>query len=157
MDRQKLQDFALIAEVVAAAAVIVTLVFLVLEMRSNTDAIRAQTYTELMTQINDWRALTVTDPTLAELTDKKDAEGWEGLSSVEERRVWFGSIVLWGIYESAFYARERGVLGEDEWQRFEITMCRRFRSGVDWDPPGRREMPLVLTPRFVQYVESVCG
>jgi len=157
MDRQRLQDFALIAEVVAAAAVIVTLVFLVLEMRSNTDAIRAQTYTELMTQINDWRALTVTDPTLSELTVKRNTEGWEGLSNVEERRVWFGSIVLWGIYESAFYARERGVLGEDEWQRFEITMCRRFRGGVDWDPPGGREMALVLTPRFVQYVESACG
>ena len=157
MDRQRLQDFALIAEVVAAVAVIVTLVFLVLEMRSNTDAIRAQTYTELMTQINDWRALTVTDPTLSELTDKRDADGWEGLSSVEERRVWYRSIVLWGIYESAFYARERGVLGEDEWQRFEITMCRRFRGGVDWDPPGRREMSLVLMLRFVQYVESACS
>ena len=157
MDRTKLQDFSLVAEIVAALAVIVTLAFLALEMRSNTDAIRAQTYTELMAQINDWRTLTVTDPSISALIGKRDKEGWEGLSSDEERRMWYRSIVLWGVYESAFYARDRGILGEDEWQRFEIAMCRRYRHRLDWDPVGPRKMASLLTPRFAQYVESACS
>ena len=156
MNRQKLQDFALVAEIVAGISIIITLAFLAFQMRSNTDAIRAQTYTDLMTQINDWRTLTVSDESLSVLQDKRRSGGWAALSSIEERRIWYREIVLWGVYESAFYAKERGILGDDEWTRFEITMCRRYGSGDNWDPPGDRTMIAVLTPRFVEYVVQFC-
>ncbi len=39
----KLEKYALIAEIVGALAIVVTLIFLIVEVRGNTDAIRAQT------------------------------------------------------------------------------------------------------------------
>lgn len=146
----------MVAEIVAGIAIIVTLAFLAYEMRSNTDAIRAQTYTDLMTQINDWRKLTVTDESLSALIDKRQSHGWEGLSSDEERRMWYREIVLSGVYESAFYAKQRGILGDDEWMRFETVMCNRYGIGENWDPPGDRAMTDVLTPRFAEFVIQSC-
>ncbi len=156
MNREKLQDFALVAEIVAGISIIVTLAFLALEMRSNTDAIRAQTYHELMAQLNEWRTLIVTDQGLSVLTDQLTSEGWENLESSDERRLWYREMVLWGIYESAYYANERGVLGVEEWTRFEITMCRRYGRDNFWDPPGPRNMTEVLTPDFSKYVLNTC-
>ena len=156
MNRKKLQDFALIAEIVAGIAIVVTLAFLVVEMRSNTDAIRAQTYDGLMEQLNDWRAITATDDELADYVRKSRSEGWSSLTEMEQRQVWYWEIMPWGIYESAFYAHDRGTLGDDEWSRFQRVMCGRFSSLESWDLPENRDIFRALTPRFSNYIRSEC-
>ena len=57
MDKNNLKVWALAAEVIAAVSVVVTLGFLVLETRANTNASQAQTYQLLMQELNDYRAL----------------------------------------------------------------------------------------------------
>ena len=66
--------------------------------------------------------------------------------------------IYWGIYESAYYANERGVLGEREWIRFAVGICRRRVALADfWDPGGGiTPMSELLTPDFVDYIESNC-
>ena len=56
MRNEQLQNWALLAEVVSAIAVLVTLVFLISGMRENTSAIQSQTFQELMRDVNDWRS-----------------------------------------------------------------------------------------------------
>jgi len=157
MNRSNIQDIAQVAEIVAGISIVVTLVFLTFEMRSNTDAIRAQTYQDLMTQVNEWREMHVVDEGLLDLQEKKRSGGWESLSRAEYRRMWFREIMIWGIYESAYFAKERGTLGQEEWIRFETLMCVRFQRPDDWDPPGDRKMTFVLTPAFSQFVVDTCN
>jgi len=155
--RQKLRNLALFAEVISGIAIVVTLLFLAMEMRSNTEAVRAQTYQVLMAELNNWRALFIEDPGLNETIENIDAVGWENLGMRERRRSWMREIAIWGIYESAYFANLRGVLGELEWARFERQICRRFNiSGLMWDPPRSMTVKPVLTPHFAEYVEANC-
>ncbi len=73
------------------------------------------------------------------------------------------SLILWSIYESAYYANERGVLGERDWIRFDGAICRLFGGRVLddqqddlWEPEGFTPMTELLTPDFVDYIESGC-
>ena len=68
------------------------------------------------------------------------------------------SVILWGIYESAYFANERGVLGDPEWERFYVAICRARASAADmWEPDGFTPMVELLTPAFSAYIESSCG
>ena len=51
------------------------------------------------------------DPELIRVTEKFNEEGREGLTPYAQSRVRISALVNWGIYESAYYANERGVLG----------------------------------------------
>ncbi len=155
--RQKLRNLALIAEVISGITIVVTLLFLAMEMRSNTEAVRAQTYQVLMAELNNWRALFIEDPSLNEAIENIDAVGWENLGMRERRRSWMREIMIWSIYESAYFANLRDVLGELEWARFERQICHRFNlSGLMWDPPRVMTVKPVLTPHFAEYVEATC-
>ena len=48
----KLQEWALFAEVLGGIAIVITLIFLVLETRANTNAIQVQTYQSLTAELN---------------------------------------------------------------------------------------------------------
>jgi hypothetical protein len=75
-----MQKWALIAEVAGAMAVVITLGFVALEMRGNTNAIKAQTYQDLMQQVNDYRVLLLDHPERSALQDRMRTEGWESLA-----------------------------------------------------------------------------
>ena len=61
MKSKQLRKWALGAEIVSAIAVIITIGFLAVQMKGNTNALRAQMYQELMRDLNDWRVM-VNDP-----------------------------------------------------------------------------------------------
>jgi hypothetical protein len=103
------------------------------------------------------------DSELIRVTEKFNEEGREGLTPYAQSRVRISALVNWGIYESAYYANERGVLGEREWIRFDRVICRIFRRRVQgdqqddlWEPEGFTPMTELLTPDFVDYIKSSC-
>ncbi len=156
MAKLNLNQWALIAEVISGVAIVVTLAFLAMEMHGNTNAIRAQTYQTLMQQLNDYR-ISLTDPEIAAANEKYRTEGWDSLSTEEKQRVRNPVLVNWGIYESAYFANERNVLGSEEWIRFEIAICRRYSLHQDiWDVEGYTSMNELLTPSFIEYVIESC-
>ena len=156
MDSNKLQKFALVAEVVAGIAIVVTIAFLAFEMRSNTNAVRAQTFQSLMQQINDYR-MSLVHPARVLANEKRRQSGWNSLSRVEKQELRIPALVNWGIYESAFFANERGLLGEAEWNRFQIAICRRREHHDDmWSPEGFTSMNELLTSDFVGYIQTSC-
>jgi hypothetical protein len=111
-----------------------------------------------MQELNDWRTQG-NDPERLILGQKRRQQGWQSLTRVEQQLIRMPSVIRWSIYESAYYANERGVLGEREWIRFESGICRGFRErGADdlWEPGGFTPMTELLTPDFVDYIESSC-
>jgi len=157
MKNKQLRKWALSAELISAIAVIITLVFLVLGMKENTNALQAQTFQELMRQTNEWRA-SITEPSVVTLRDKWREQGFQSLTRIEQQQLRTTNHVLWGIYESAYFANERGVLGSEEWIRFESAICRQREQDVDyWEYEPLASFSDSLTPRFAEYIESSCS
>lgn len=163
--KEKLQEYALIAEVIGGIAVIVTLVFLVMETRENTNAIQAQTYQSLTSELNaSRRSERVTH--ILQLRGKLANSGMESLSELEWTELMFWHESKWGVYESAFYAYRRGILGDDEWMRFESAICRNLRIDIMFWYPERFGTPpsevlgfnlaANLTPGFTEFVDQLC-
>ena len=156
MKSKQLRKWALGAEVVSAFAVIVTIGFLAVQLKDNTNALQAQMYQELMRDLNDWRVM-VNDPVQSKVQVKHRAEGWDSLSSEEKSQRRMPTMTLFGIYESAYFANQRGVLGTGEWARFQSAICRQFSSSADlWNAEGMTPMRELLTPDFADYIERTC-
>ena len=161
MKNKQLRKWALGAEIVSAVAVVVTIGFLAFETRDNTNAIQAQTYQQLQSELNTFRAL-FADPKImkafSEARNELDSGGFQNLSEGAYWTLFSNSTILWGIYESAYFANERGVLGKREWSRFEIAICVRLeRDGQMWSKPGHnRPTRELLTHDFADSVELIC-
>ncbi len=158
MKSKQLRKWALVAEIISAVAVVVTIAFLAFQMRDNTNALQAQTYQELMRDVNNWRSAIrdlgfLSEGTVSEVLAEGSSEKIGVL-----RLTW---LELWGIYEAAFFAKERGVLGENEWLRFEFMICFARNASVSqffWDSQygGLPGYSKTLTPAFVEYVDKQC-
>ena len=166
MKKFELQQWALAAEVVGGIAVVVTLIFLALETRENTNAIQAQTYQALTSELNTVRR-TMGEPEYFRIFIKLIKLEYESLSEEEQITYIFLAGAKWGVYESAFYARERGILGENEWGRFSDAICRNLVFDKPfWDSQDQQLVLSVgkisygissgLTPNFKNYVETLC-
>jgi len=158
MKKLNLSEMALVAEVLGGVAVVVTLVFLVVATRDNTNAIQAQTYQALISELNAIR-LAYSTSDVADNYVLLSTQGIQALSSAARARMQFVAEAKWGVYESAFFSRNRRVLGEDEWARFENAICRNF--AVDkpmWEPDDTQwgSLSRNITPTFREYVERVC-
>jgi hypothetical protein len=159
--REKLQEYALIAEIVGGLAVMITLVFLVIETQKNTNAIQAQMYQNLISELNELRESAASSPDAAELGVLVAQNGIESLTPVQQEQFRSRRTALWGVYESAYFARERDVLGDSEWSRFSSLICRNYEysNSIDIWASGResRNISLSLTSEFRAFVEDLCA
>jgi hypothetical protein len=163
LDANNLKKLALVAEVISAVAIIVTLGFLVVETRANTAAIQDQTYQALTQQLNDYR-VSVVEGDWLEVREKLLTEGWNQLSRVERTKLLMMRHNLYGIYETAYYSEKRGVIGENEWARFARAICKNYQTdmarglwGTSWQEVGAGStLQSNLTPEFGQYIVDTC-
>ena len=149
---QKLSDWASIAEIVSGIAVVITLVFLVVGLRDNTEINRAASFDRNMESVNQWRAQLAQDPELLRIWQSRGQP--DDLAEIERGQLRFLIFWLWGIYEKSYYAHAYGIIGSDEWSRFEVQLCEQ-RTAMDrsyWDNSAN-----FLTPNFIEYVETLCG
>ena len=151
-----LSAYAQLAEIIASLAVLVTLMFLVGEVRRNTEVTRTSFYAETLGELNDWRMSLAVDPELSRafwaytsgdpVTDDPSLDG----------RLQLILNVQWGIYEKAFFAQGRGLLGEAEWGRFQTQICGAYgAAGVRWQRPAG--IRITLTEDFVAFTEASCS
>ncbi len=103
-----MKSLALAAEILGGAAVVVTLIFLVLETQENTRAIQAQSYLALTSQLNRLRE-SLLDPEVASVFTKGMLNR-DSLASPADQLI-FGQLfeAAFAIYESAYYARQKGI------------------------------------------------
>lgn len=146
-----------IGEALSIVAVLATLIFLILEVRENTAAIRTESYGESISRLNEWRLELAADQNLTRLFVEFSSGEEIAPDRTERQQINFIIGALWSIYESAYFARDYGTLGESEWIRMEQMMCRQFdnlsaRAGF-WDGVLNSQ----LSPQFRGFVEETCG
>ena len=147
-----------IGEGISVVAVLVTLVFLILEVRENTAAIRTESFGESINKLNEWRLNLAGNRELAQMfADFNDGAVME-LDRAERQQFGLVMTSLWSIYETAYFAQSYGTLGESEWSRFERVLCSQYESAFAfkkglWDT----EVQMILSPEFRLFVEEQCG
>ena len=104
----KLADFASLAEVVSSVAVLITLVFLVMGIRENTEITRASVFESNINSLMQWRSQIAQDPEIAAMMS--GAIDADSLDRVDQYRLIQMTANGLSIYEKAYYsAREYGV------------------------------------------------
>ena len=151
---------ALAAEIIGGAAVVVTLIFLVLETRENTRAVQAQSYLALSAELNRLREKLFETEIARVFADAiRDQAVPESPSDALVVRQIFEA--AFAIYESAYYAKQKGVLDESEWTRFDQAVCRNMRNGATfWESENSAVLGQgirgTLTESFAKYAEEQC-
>ena len=146
MNRDRIQNYAHLAEIVSSIAVVATLIFLIFEVRGNSDLIRANTFNRSIESLVDLRThIASNDESLAIMADH-----W-GIESPDLLRRQLLVVNLWSIYEKTYYSRQYGLVGPAEWERFETRICNYTQSGREfWEESIAR----FLTEEFRDYVYS---
>jgi hypothetical protein len=124
---QKLSDWASIAEIISAVAIVVSLIFVGMEIRRNTEAEYLLSYDRLLAEMTNWRMTLATNPeTYAEyelFVEAMEADDPESLDPTVRRTGRTVAIALVQIYERAYFARSYGRIGDAEWSRFQVVIC----------------------------------
>ena len=148
MQEASLRKYALVAEIVSAVAVVVSLIFVALQIKDNTDAVRAATYDDILSDHIQWRMTIASSPALNETMVKDFTDSAPLTPTEEQTRSWVAQ-AAWQIYERAYFARKYQTLGDSEWERYEAAICRTFLNR-DFET----ELAPYLTAEFAEYARG---
>jgi len=147
----RLEKWSLVSEMVAALAVVVTLIVLVLEIRENTSAIRATAILEVNKIARD-HLLTMWTDAEANRIDQIGSQNLDALSPEERQRFYWNVRSFWLGMQTVYRQYVLGTLPEEEWQVYYKVICNNIAY------PGTRELwngdEDSLIPQFVDVVES---
>jgi len=110
-----LSDWANLAEIGAAIGVIISLIFVGMELRNNTAATEAATREAVNQKDIQFLSLRIDSSVLARAHAK--LESGEDLSRLEESQVVHQEYVNFVVFENSYYQFRKGVLEEAEWLR----------------------------------------
>lgn len=148
MDKERIKSWALVAEIVSGIAVVASLLFLIVEIRGNSDLIRANAFNRSIESLIDFRTqIASNDASLRVM-----AEHW-GIEDPDLLRRQLLVVNMWSIYEKTFYSEQYGLVGPAEWQRFETRICGYTRSDLEF---WQESIARFLTAEFRDYVVSTC-
>ena len=136
---------------VANLGVIAGLIFLGFELRQNTNIAKASAYRENVQDIAAWRELTIVDPEVSRLFQIYLNDGFKALDDADQGRIDGLINNVMGIYENAYFARGYGIIGDEEWSRFQSGACTHYRRAI------QNELPLrFITPGFREHLDETC-
>ena len=152
----KLSEWASIAEILASLAVVTTLIVLIVGVRENTEIVRASAYTTSLQDLNYLQVSILNDPDSMRVWTAFMNEDTEGFDNVDRQR--FALILLsqFRTYESAYFSQKRGLLGSDEWIRFQNSICAFFERAVS-DGVILGVIQRNTTEEFMGYVSDTCS
>jgi hypothetical protein len=152
----KLSEWASIAEILAAIAVVATLVILIIGVRANTDMTRALVYDRVIEGLNSVRGYVVQDPEMAEIYTAYAAGDTSNLTAAERQRLFLLVNMIFGNYEKSYFAYRYGVMGPTEWTRYEVQICVQL-DRVNRSEEHRAEVSSVVTAEFMDYADRLCN
>jgi hypothetical protein len=113
-----LEQFAYIAEIVAAIAVLVSFWYLAIQVKQNTELERAELEVKLGLTWADLHDNMIQCPNLARAYDLA-AENWDELSEEDVRTYLWSVAKSFHILEGMFRQQRRGLLSNDVWEPYE--------------------------------------
>lgn len=117
-----IQDLGAIADLVAAVVTIITLIYLAVQIRENTKAVRSEASRSIRSDGAETFRLLAADPSVASIF-LKGLNDPESLDSVENVRFTFLISEFYSLIESSYREWKLGVGHEADVQRL-ITQCR---------------------------------
>jgi hypothetical protein len=148
MNNERIKNWAHFAEIISGIAVVISLVFLIVEIRGNSDLIRANTFNRSIESLIDFRMqIASNDASLQVMTDH-----W-GIDSPEALRRQLLVVNMWSIYEKTYYSQRYGLVGPAEWERFETRICGYTVDGLAF---WRDNVARFLSEEFRNHVISTC-
>jgi hypothetical protein len=148
-----LEDLGNLGDFIGAIGVVASLVYLALQIRQNTESVRAATEIDACRAWNEWDSLFAHDEQLV-LLWQRGAADLHSLNPGEIGRFNSTLVLLFHIAEMFYRQNQRGLLDEELWRGWEEHLAKYLRlPGVqEW---LRNLRPLDLFSRsFREYVET---
>lgn len=155
MNSNKLQVFALTAEIISALAVVITLFILIFEVRANTETNRALAYGQSIDRYNENRDRISTTPGLAEIVKAYFDGNREELDELDLFKLDLYLQTQWSTTETAYVLFNTGMIDESAWKRFEGTICVHYRYAFNSDIWA--SLTSSLTTEFTDFVSAECA
>jgi len=105
-----------VAEILSSVAILITLVYLVVEIQQNAEATRADTRQAMLASEQQWLELFIDSPELSLLMLKPD------MSDEERIRLSYLLLTFVRIRESNWLQYENGTLDDVTWQAYRLTL-----------------------------------
>ena len=155
MDNGQLQRWALIAEIVSALAVLITLIMLLMEIRSNTDAMKIDTYDRLIADMSNWYLETAMDNELSDAQFIRMVQGGEGTTEKQMFLDQRSTRSMYMIYERAFLQWHQGNMDDASFARFRYQICQENGSNFEQNIlPGIRR---TSSQSFMEFRDQCLG
>ena len=146
-----LEDLGNIGEFVGAVGVVVSLVYLSIQIRRGTDTQRTSTYESVVSDFAAINRTMASDPDLAILYVRA-MEDFDSLDATQKARVSQLFFATFHSFENMYYQHKKGFLETDVWlgwQRLMLTYYSRDGFQVWWK--FRRD---VFSSNFAAFLES---
>jgi len=152
--RKTLSDWGVIAEIISAVAVTLSLVFVGLQIRDNTIASQAATYQasvaydiELLTSIS-------ASPETAQIYDSFRRDASDGLDAGESLQALFLFTAVFRHLENIYLQYKLGMLSDESWKTREALLAglvkspgyEKFAASIQWQ---------LFSGAFVDYVTQI--
>ena len=146
-----LDDVGNVAEMLAAIGVMISLIYLAIQIRRSSESERMATYRSIVSDFAHLNESIASDPDLA-LLFARGLEEYDALTELERARL---SQYFYGVFrhfENMFHQNERGFLDDEVWLGWS-RMCLTYfhRPGFQSWWAVRRD---VYSARFVDFLEN---
>lgn len=147
-----LTNWTAAAEIVAAAAVIISLWYLAIQVRQGAELTRVSLEVELSTNWALMHDNMIQNPDLSEAYDLAP-ENWDQLTDAQVRSYLWFMAKSFHLLEGMYYQMKRGLLKRTVWDKYESFMVGALRiEGVRawWTSEGS-----LISQEFVDYVQNL--
>ena len=150
---QKLSDWASVAEILGAAAIVVSLVFVGVQIRGNVQATQAATFQQHMTNEVNFLEYITSDLEVQRVYDLifNDPDALPTLDRDTQVRAYFIFIADMRLWENLYIQRDSGTLSDSAWETREpIIRSRAMHPFLDNLDQGG-----LLSGVFAEYLMSI--
>ena len=148
MNNDRIKNWAHLAEIVSGVAVVFSLIFIIFEIRENSDLIRANMFDRSIESLIDWRMQIVSDDESLKIM----ADHW-GIDDRQLLKHQLLVVSMWSIYEKTYYSHQYDLIGPAEWEKFETRICAYGQAGQDF---WGEKIATFLSEEFRNFVISSC-
>ena len=107
--------FANLAEIIGTTTIVVSLIYVAVQVRQSTRATRLISSQNISHELREATALLANESEMAEIHLQGIANA-NSLTRVEKHRFYIILSALYRVYENAYYQKQEGVLDSDVWE-----------------------------------------
>jgi hypothetical protein len=146
------QQLANLGEIIGGVAVVVSLIYLAIQVRQNTLEQQTENYTRALDRVSALQSQFGTNGELAAMFSR-GARNTSVLSPQERIQFTWILYEMFGAFEFMFHASQSGAMPDAVWKRWAITI--RFWMGQPGVRTWWQVRPIGFTEEFSAYVESL--